>query len=187
MTVIPGPALETIFQSGFETTDTGGANVVTFTINQPVENDSNGSALDLATGFYNTYNGATENFNPYNSGGKLTVYWYDNALQAPFDSEVGGVVDATGAYLVLQGGTTVGPPSLFANGSSGGPGGTGVSGTLTNWLGGVDGYIGIAFLNSQTNQLNYGYIHMKTTGTKGFPAQVLDYGFDSTGAAIEIP
>jgi hypothetical protein len=58
---------------------------------------------------------------------------------------------------------------------------------MTNWQPGTDGYIGIAFVNSQTGALNYGYIHMTTTGPKGFPAEVLEYGFDNTGAAITIP
>ena len=52
---------------------------------------------------------------------------------------------------------------------------------------GVDGYIGVRFYNSQTSELDYGYIHLTTQGPIGFPAEVLDYGFDSTGAPVTIP
>jgi hypothetical protein len=178
MTVIPGPALDTIFLGGFETGDNGGAAIVTFSVDMPVENDQAGSALDLVTGNYHTWNAAVlDNINLYNdSANGLSVYWYNDVVPTPFDTQVGGVVSG-GDYTVLQPGATIGPASTFSNSAT----------TMTNWLGGADGYIGIAFLNEQTNALNYGYIHVTTTAPLGFPAQVLEYGFDSTGAAIRIP
>jgi len=178
MTVIPGPAFDTIFFGGFETGDNGGAGIVTFAINMPVENDQAGSALDLATGNYHTWSAAVlDNINLYNDGANgLSVYWYNDVVPTPFDTQVGAVVGG-GQYAVLHPGATIGPASTFSNSVV----------AMTNWQAGADGYIGIAFLNSQTNALNYGYVHVTTTSTLGFPAQVLEYGFDSTGAAIRIP
>ena len=178
MTVVQGPQHETIFQSGFESGETGGANVVTFTIDQSVAQDQAGSALDLATGNYHTFNSNVDNINPYSDGTGLSVYWYNDLVPPQFATKVGGVMDETGMnYAVLQPGAIIGPASTISNTVT----------EMTNWWGETGGYIGIAFLNSQTQALNYGYIHMTTTGPAGFPAQVLDYGFDDTGAAVEIP
>ena len=58
---------------------------------------------------------------------------------------------------------------------------------MTNWIGGADGYIGVAFYNEIDRALNYGYLHVTTTGPLGFPAQVHDWAYDSSGAAITIP
>ena len=51
----------------------------------------------------------------------------------------------------------------------------------------TDGYLGVAFQNENTGVLNYGYIHMTTSGPDGFPAHVFEYGYDNSGAAITIP
>jgi subtilase family serine protease len=176
--VVQGPQAETIFQSGFESGETGGTNVVTFTIDQPVAESVAGSALDLATGNYHAFDSTVDNINPYSDGTGFSVYWYNDLVPPQFANEVGGVMDVTGLnYAVLQAGAIIGPDSTFSNSVS----------EMNSWWGGTDGYVGIAFLNSQTQQLNYGYIHFTTTGPAGFPAQLLDYGFDNTGAAVEIP
>lgn len=184
LTIIPGPrSVDSIFRSGFEV---GESNVdpgaFTFDVDAPVEDDLAGSSLDLATGSYHTFNGALlDNINLYDDGTGLQVYWYNDEVPHAFATKVGGVVATGTDYAVLQSGAVIGPTSTFTNATS----------ALTNFQGGVDGYIGIAFLNDQTNALNYGYIHVVTTSTAGynpgFPAQVLDYGFDNTGAAITIP
>ena len=151
-----------------------------YTINQPVENDQAGSALDLATGSYHTWNAfLLDNINLYNDAGNgLAAYWYNDVVPSSFSNLVGGVYDSTSAgYKVLQSGDVVGPSSTFNN----------TVADMTNFDAGVDGSIGIAFLNSQTNTLNYGWIHVTTTAPNGFPAQVLEYQFDTTGAAVTIP
>jgi hypothetical protein len=58
---------------------------------------------------------------------------------------------------------------------------------LTNWIGGTDGYIGVAFYNEGTGAVNYGYLHLTTSGPLGFPAEVHDWAYDSSGASITIP
>ena len=47
--------------------------------------------------------------------------------------------------------------------------------------------VGVVFWNEVTSQINYGYIHLTTTSPDGFPAQALDWAYDSSGAAITIP
>jgi hypothetical protein len=78
--------------------------------------------------------------------------------------------------MVLHSGDTIGPASTI-----------GGSTIMTNWQGGVDGYIGVVFYNETTSALNYGYVHLVTTGPLGFPAQVHDWAYDNSGAAITIP
>ena len=180
-----------IFGNGFESSN---ANLVVpvvltivagpvagaYTIDQPVEDDQAGSALDLATGSYHTWNAfLKDNINLYNDAGNgLAVYWYNDVITGVNKNKVGGVYDTVSAgYKVLQSGDVVGPTATFNRTVS----------DMTNFIGGVDGYIGIAFVNSQTNTLNYGWIHIVTSAPDGFPAQVLDYQFDSTGAAVTIP
>lgn len=185
LTIIPGPrSVDSIFRSGFEVGESNvDPGVFTFTVNAPVEDDQAGSSLDLATGSYHTFSTALlDNINLYDDGTGLQVYWYNDVVPKAFSTLVGGVVGTGTDYAVLQSGSTIGPASTFTNATS----------ALTNFQGGVDGYIGLAFLNEQTNTLNYGYIHVVTSGqtagfNPGFPAQVLDYGFDSSGAAIKIP
>jgi hypothetical protein len=58
---------------------------------------------------------------------------------------------------------------------------------MTHWLGGADGYVGIAFYDEASGTVDYGYLHLTTNGPLGFPAQVLDWAYDSSGAAITIP
>lgn len=179
VTVVPGPQGDTIFEAGFENGDTGGggSGVFTFAVDMPVEDDQAGSALDLATGNYHTWNASDiDNINLYDDGTGLQVYWYNDVLPPSVRTHVGGVASG-GSYTILQSGATIGPSSTFSNSIS----------AMTNWWGGVDGYIGVKFYNSQTSALNYGYIHVTTSGPIGFPAEVLEYGFDNTGAAITIP
>lgn len=177
--VIAGPQSDTIFLSGFESGETGTVTqgVFTFDVDQEAEDSQAGSALDLATGNWHTWNATDiDNINPYDDGTGLQVYWYNDLLPASVRNKVGGVV-VGGQYAVLQSGATIGPSSTFSRTVS----------PMTNWQPGADGYIGIAFYNSQTHALNYGYIHMTTTGPSGFPAHVYEIGFDNTGAAITIP
>ena len=156
-------------------TNAGGGSVIQGVIDQDVLNDINGSTFDFVTGAWGTYNPLrVDDVNLYNSGGGLTVYWYADVTAIPG----GGVVDGGGIdFAVLQPGETVGPASTFSSNSL----------EMPNWIGGVDGYIGVAFQNENTGFLNYGYIHLTTSSPDGFPAHVLEYGYDNSGAAITIP
>ncbi|MGE4360094.1 MAG: hypothetical protein AB7D30_09670, partial [Lysobacteraceae bacterium] len=174
-TVTPLPTA--IFSVGFEGDDPPvDPNIVTGMINLPVAlGDGDGLTMDFAAGLWGTYDpGRSDNVNLYDYGdGTLSVYWYGDVFTG-----VGGVVDGGGTeFAVLGSGATVGPASTISAASL----------KLVNWVGGVDGYLGFAFINSSTSQVNYGYIRMTTVSPGGLPAQVLEYGYNSAGAAITIP
>lgn len=173
-----------VFCDGFDTQ--GNASIVSGTINQLVASNSDGSSFDFTTHSYHPYSGSitSDDINLYElsdgapSGAGMYVYWYDDLVPAAFADQVGGVVDAGGVdFAVLHSGDSIGPGSTVSGGST----------AMANWIGGADGYIGVAFYNEGTNALNYGYLHMTTTGPLGFPAHVLEWAYDKTGAAIAIP
>jgi subtilisin family serine protease len=149
--------------------------VVTGMIDADVQDTFDGSTFDFVTGDWGVYNSArVDDVNLYNDGAGMAVYWYADvtAIQG------GGVVDGGGIdFAGLQPGDTVGPSSTFSSSSL----------PMTNWINGADGYIGVAFQNENTGQLNYGYIHVTTSSPDGFPAHALEYGYDNSGAAITIP
>lgn len=94
----------------------------------------------------------------------------------------GGVADTTfGPYRVLRSGDTIGPDSVFSEVSSGRYAET------RRFLEGVNGYLGFRFYNEETRQINYGYVHLQTTWPTGYPAKVIGYAYDRTGAPITIP
>ncbi len=78
---------------------------------------------------------------------------------------------------MLHSGDFIGPTSTIAATSI----------RMSNWVAGADGYVGVAFYNESTSAVNYGYLHLTTTSPEGFPAQVLEWGYDKSGAAITIP
>ena len=180
-------AADSIFCDGFDGKPTGG-DVVSGTINQPVAQDGDGSSFDFALEDYHPYNPSisADDINLYylESGGAdggppgMYAYWYGDAVPPEFSALVGGVVDSGGVdFAVLHSGDTVGPSSTLSAASI----------SMINWIGGADGYIGVAFYNEGTSAVNYGYIHVTTTGPQGFPAQALEWAYDSSGAAITIP
>ena len=175
-----------IFCTGFDGAGGGGGGtIVTGTIDQPVVEDDNGSSFDFATGSFHGYDPgiASDDINLYEliggpEGDGMYVYWYGDAVPPAFTDLVGGVVDASGIdFAVLHSGDTVGPDAVVSAGST----------LMTNWIGGSDGYVGVAFYNESTNAVNYGYVHMTTAGPLGFPAEVRDWAYDSSGAPITIP
>jgi len=164
-----------IFCDGFDRNTAG--SIVSGSIDQAVIESTDGSAFGFTTGSYHPYDSSilSDDVNLYDYGdGSLAAYWYGDAVPAPF--RAGGVADAKGNTKVLHSGDMIGPDSPI-----------GGSAIMTNWLGGVDGYVGVVFYNETTGMLNYGYIHLVTTAPQGFPAQVLDWAYDSSGAAITIP
>jgi len=176
-----------LFCSGFEPGDGGHCDeapagvVRSGPLNWTVPADFAGLAIDLVTGAHGPKSGgAAADVNLYagNDGaGKLGVYWYADVTPA----FVGGVIDVntTGAidFSLLQPGGRVGEDPFYSLQSK----------PLDHWLAGATGYLGFKFWNEQTGQVNYGYLHLQTTAPTGFPATVLDYAYDRSGAAIRIP
>jgi hypothetical protein len=79
---------------------------------------------------------------------------------------------------VLGSGDSIGPSSTFIQNAQSGS---------DNWLVGVDGYLGFKFLNEDTGEINFGYAHITSTSPTGFPAVIVDYAYDQSGAEITIP
>jgi hypothetical protein len=45
-------------------------------------------------------------------------------------------------------------------------------------------YAGIEFQNDNTGAVNYGWVELQTTATTGFPATIVGYAYDNSGAPI---
>ena len=174
-----------IFCGDFEGQGGGGGAIVSGTIDESVIEDANGSSFDFATQSFHGYdpNITADDINLYEliggpEGDGMYVYWYGDLVPPAFADLVGGVVDGSGIdFAVLHSGDTIGPDAIVSAGST----------LMTNWIGGSDGYVGIAFYNESTSAVNYGYLHMVTAGPLGFPAVVHDWAYDASGAAITIP
>ena len=171
----PCSAADTLFCDGFDGSGGGNDDIVTGTIDQDVQNDGDGSTFDFVTGVWAVYDaGRVDDINLYNFGDGMYVYWYGDLASVA----VGGVVDGGGTdFAVLHSGDTIGPSSTISAASI----------QMVNWIGGADGYIGIAFENESTGALNYGYIHLTTTSPDGFPAHAIEYAYNRIGDPITIP
>ena len=174
-----------LFCDGFDGSGSGGGSIVSGTIDQAVADDADGSAFDFATGDYHGFDPAllSDDINLYDlvggpEGDGMYVYWFGDVVPPAFEALVGGVVDANGVdFAVLHSGDTIGPDSIVSGGST----------LMTNWIAGADGYIGVAFYNESTAAVNFGYLHVTTAAPFGFPAEVHEWAYDSSGAAITIP
>jgi len=112
---------------------------------------------------------------PYLFGPALFFSW------GPMPEDAGTALPGNGPYEVLGAGDTIGPASTFTRHGFGTPG------IMSRYWAGVNGYLGVRFLNEDTGAVNYGYVHLLTTHGSGFPAMILDYAYDRSGAAITIP
>ena len=53
--------------------------------------------------------------------------------------------------------------------------------------GNTTGFLGFSFINANTSTVNYGYAKFTTTAGTGYPATIVEYWYDNSGAAINIP
>jgi len=115
-------------------------------------------------------------FNAYalDTDGTLHFFWPNAA-----GGNEAGVGDGNLVYSILGSGDTIGPASTYTT--------AGGSADTTNWQGGVDGFIGFKFDCAAAGGVCYGYAHMTTTSPVGFPATIVQYWYDQSGAAITIP
>jgi hypothetical protein len=79
--------------------------------------------------------------------------------------------------------STGGECDLISNGEVVGPASTFAEGGPVNFNAGVDTCMGFVFTNATTLALNYGYVHL-VTAAPGFPATLVEYWYDNSGAAI---
>jgi hypothetical protein len=147
-------------------------------INKVISSSAIGGSINWNTG--DTCDCDTDNsydFNVYESGSTAAFYWNSNAAGG------GGVATAAsgGSYRVLGTGDVIGSSSIFSAAAT--------AAYAASWrnAAGVDGYLGFKFKNRLTGQINYGYAHLQTTGTTGFPVTIVDYCYDQAGASVTIP
>ena len=152
--------------------DAAGDIVCSGPINHLIATDINGTSINWETGAI-VDAGPTSgyDFNPYGIGGNLAFYWGQTTTGAGVAATANGT-----DYLVLGPGDTIGAGSIFSR----------TVGNAPNWRADVDGYLGFRFECSTASNC-YGYAHLTTTGPTGFPAELVDYCFDKTGADITIP
>jgi hypothetical protein len=150
----------------------GGGVVDSGVINLSPNPDFTGLYINWLTGDWCTSSGGPCNFgggydfNPYNT--TLTFFWPS--------SHSGNCVSDGTSCLVLSSGATVGSSSTFGTSNS------------ANFLAGnTTGFLGFSFVNANTSVVNYGYAKFTTTAGSGYPATLVEYWYDNTGASITIP
>jgi len=150
----------------------GSQNIVTFSPRLDLRRSFLGSAVRWDNGATCNCDLAPFDFNLYRTGGNLAFFW-------PRSSIEGGVADESGNYLVLQPGDTVGPGSDFSAGLG--------SAFTANWRAGVDGYLGFRYADPTSGRLRYGFARLRTTAPTGYPAELVEFSVNLSGAAVTIP
>ncbi|MDQ2659424.1 MAG: PEP-CTERM sorting domain-containing protein [Verrucomicrobiota bacterium] len=147
-------------------------------VNLVIPNTADGLYINFVTGVSNGTASLVPgyDFDPYSGLSNLLFYWGGTAA---LNSGLAG--STTGPYLVLQPGAIIGAGNTYAQAANG------ASNETAAWLVGVNGYLGVQFRNESTGIQNFGYVHLLTTGAAGFPATILDYGYENTGASVTIP
>jgi hypothetical protein len=125
-------------------------------------------------------------FFPANSGGgpgtatgwDVNPYWVANGnrlfMFTPAPTASFGVIASGGFASVLGTGVTVDSSATFG----------GQYTSFANWDNVTDGYVGVRFLDSGSNE-RYGWIRFDTTGAAGFPATLVDWAYEDSGAGIQ--
>ncbi|MBN8726904.1 MAG: hypothetical protein J0H15_04280, partial [Xanthomonadales bacterium] len=177
-----------IFCSGFEEGENGSCGegeppvdenvVVSGPINVTIPETIDGLYINFVTGQTSPTEIPGYDFDPYKGSSKLLFYWAGDVIPG---ANGGVAATETGPFLVLGSGAVIGPSSTFSASANG------ANNETSAFLAGVEGYLGVKFLNEATGETNYGYVHIRTTAGSGFPATILDYAYDKSGAAITIP
>jgi hypothetical protein len=135
-----------------------------------------GLYINVLTGATGTSSGAVAgwDFNPYLTGTGLGIYWNQANI-----ASVGGVVApaTTTPLLVLAPGATISVASTFSASIQ----------AASSFRVTQDAFMGFRFFNETTSATNYGYAELSTTATNGYPATLVHYVYENTGAPITIP
>lgn len=180
------PVVDSLFCSGFESGESGTcrapageAIVRSGPINHAIAIDRDGTSVDWITGLIEDSDVSSAHFRAYDNDAQLAFYWLGGA------ADIAGVSSSASSsdFLVLQAGAAIGSSSVWSTVHDPGP---------AQWAADVDGYLGFRFNCSSlpdppASGLCYGYVHLKTAAPRGFPATIVDYAYDKTGAAITIP
>ncbi len=138
-------------------------------VNYSINDDFNGLYINFVTGATGTASGDVPgaNFNPYD-GGSLQFFWNGGMN--------GGLSLDASTYATLAFGTPITSGNTYLNTTS--------ATATAAWQAGSSLYLGVRLTNSMTNVTNYGWVHLNTTGTTGFPATIVDYAYEDSGASI---
>lgn len=134
-----------------------------------VPQNSGGIYLNLVTRATSTstFGGYDINFLASSSSNALTFF-------RPPTTALVSTVSTSAPASALPFGTSIGPTSTFTT-----------SGAGTNFQVAGTEYLGIKFTNEPASfSINYGWIQLTTGSTTGFPATIIGYAFDNTGAAL---
>ena len=144
----------------------GGGNIVHNVINLAVPQTTTGLYYNWLSNASCTAscNPTDYTFNPWGSS-TMNFFW----SVAPGSA----CVESGSSCAILTTGTVIGAGSTFGAGDA----------ALFD-AGNTTGFIGFTFMNGGTP--NYGYAKFTTTGPSGYPATLVEYWYDNTGADITI-
>jgi hypothetical protein len=164
-------------------TSTGGQNgiITSGPLNHAIAATTVGTSLNIVTSALDDGGPVSGDwdFNFWSSSNNLTLWKINSTNGGQY------AVDGSGKAVVFQSGDTIGSSNTFSTGTGGSVA------MAAGWLAGTDGYLGVKFncngrLTFPVSGVCYGYVHLQTTGTTGFPATILDTAFDGDGNAITI-
>ena len=133
--------------------------------------------------YFNLVNGASGvtpatappgwDFDPFAQSGPLLSFFWATASGA-------GGVGASNVYTVLAPGAPIDGSRTFVQSAQS-------AATVNFRTTNPNAFLGLHFLNEGTGVINFGWVELSTTGPSGFPASIIRYAFEDTGAAITIP
>jgi hypothetical protein len=165
----------------------GGGNGITTSgpLNHPIPDSADGTSMNIVTSAFDD-DGPTD--------GDWDAKFFDFAdeqLVGYLMPDNGGTyaVDGSGNALVLHAGDTVGPNLSFLMRHAGF---SYLVPFAAAWEQGTDAYLGVRFncdgrlTFPVPSTMCYGYVHLTTTASTGFPATIVDTAFDGDGNPITI-
>lgn len=164
----------------FWTCGTQAATVCRTDANLDVPADGEGLYVNFVTGVSARSEGQVPGFDldvyamqVSNPAGQMKFYW------GPSTNPGAGVVTSGDTYAVLAEGDTVGPASTFSRAAAGG--------VTAAWQAGVTGFLGTRFRHEGNGgTVVYGWVRLVTQPPLGFPATIVDWCYEDSGAAIAI-
>jgi hypothetical protein len=166
----PGRAAAVLSAALTALATTGPAQAEVVTINTPIAlpSTSGGLYINLVTGASGASPLSGWDINPYRNGTQLAFFWAGSSA---------GVASGTG-YADLPVGSVVSSASTFSTNA-------GAAFAAAFQTPGVH-TLGVRFQNEATSAVNYGYLTLSTTGPTGYPATLLGWSYDNSGAAITV-
>lgn len=142
-----------------------------------VPNTTAGVYLNFVTNISNVNPASVPgwDFNPFGSGGNLAMFSSATAGHVTNYIGVGATVSALNFGDSISAASTYGTTGTQTTTGAGAPFRTTQS----------TAYVGVQFQNeANANLLTYGWVLLSTTATTGFPATIIGYAYESSGAAI---